>query len=139
MMQRLANNCKGLQGADQMKDYLFIDTTPSEEQCSQVGEEDYHAKARAEAKRMLAQIDKHYPLPNDATMGYTTVAIESHDFGAYFQIKIVFDDECEHSINWAFSIEGDELGALRYWDEEIKTDFTRAKTPQELVQRFANA
>jgi len=121
-----------------MKDYLFIDTTPTEEQCAQVSEEDYHAKARAEAKRMLSQIDKHYPLPNDATMGYTTIAIERHDFGAYFQIKIVFDDECEHSTNWAFSIEGDELGALRYWDEEIKTDYIRVKTPQELVQRFAN-
>jgi hypothetical protein len=100
-----------------MKDYLMIDTTPTEEQCAQVGEQDYHSKARAEAKRMLAQIDKHYPLPEGATMGYTTIATEHHDFGAYLQIKIVFDDECEHSINWAFSIEGDELGVLSNWDE----------------------
>ena len=120
-----------------MKDYLFIDTTPTEEKCSQVGEEDYHAKARAEAKRMLAQIDKYYPLPELANMGYTTIATEHHDFGSYFQIKIVFDDECELSTNWAFSIEADELGALRYWDDEIKTDYARAKTPQELMQRFS--
>jgi len=121
-----------------MRDYLFIDTTPTEEQCAQVGEQDYHSKARAEAKRMLAQIDKHYPLPEGATMGYTTIATEQHDFGAYFQVKIVFDDECELSTNWAYSIEGDEMGALRYWDDEIESTYTKAKTPRELVQRFAN-
>jgi len=121
-----------------MKDYLMIDCTPSEESCAQVGEQDYRSKARAEAKRMLAQIDKHYPLPESATMGYTTIATEHHDFGAYFQIKIVFDDECELSTNWAYSIEGDNLGALRYWDDEIKSTYTKAKTPRELVQRFAN-
>ena len=100
-----------------MKYYLFIDTTPSEETCTQVGDPDYHAKARAEGKRMLAQIDKHYPLPENATMGYTIIKSESHDFGSYYQIKIIFDDECELSTNWAFSIEGDTLGALRHWDE----------------------
>jgi hypothetical protein len=100
-----------------MKDYLYIDTTPSEETCTQVGDPDYYGKARAEARRMIAQIDKHYPLPENATMGYTTIATEHHDFGSYYQIKIIFDDECESSTNWAFAIEGDELGALRYWDE----------------------
>ena len=66
---------------------------------------------------MIAQIDKHYPLPETATMGYTTLKSESHEFGSYYQIKIIFDDECELSTNWAFSIEGDKLNVLEYWDE----------------------
>ena len=66
---------------------------------------------------MIGQIDKHYPLPESASMGYTIIKSESHDFGAYYQIKIIFDDECEASTNWAYSIEADTLRALEYWDE----------------------
>ena len=100
-----------------MKDYLYIDTTPTNEKCTQVNDPDYSAKARAEGRRMIKQIDKHYPLPESASMGYTRIKSESHDFGAYYQIQIIFDDECESSVNWAFSIEGDKLNALEYWDE----------------------
>jgi hypothetical protein len=100
-----------------MKDYLYIDTTPSNESCTQVGDPDYYGKARAEGKRMIVQIDKHYPLPEGASMGYTIIKSESHDFGSYYQIKIIFDDECELSTNWAYSIEADTLHALEYWDE----------------------
>ena len=100
-----------------MKDYLLIDTTPWEETCTQIGDPDYYGKARAEGRRMIAQIDKHYPLPENASMGYTTLKSESHEYGSYYQIKIIYDDECELSTNWAYSIEGDDLGALRCWDE----------------------
>ena len=120
-----------------MKDYLYIDTTPCNEKCTQIGDPDYYAKARAEGRRMIAQIDKHYPLPENAIMGYTILKSESHEFGSYYQIKIIFDDECELSTNWAFSIEGDSLGALEYWDEEIQTTYVKAKTPKELEQLFA--
>ena len=120
-----------------MKDYLYIDTTPSNEKCTQVNDPDYSAKARAEGRRMLAQIDKHYPLPENASMGYTRIKSESHDFGSYYQIQIIFDDECESSVNWAFSIEADSLGALEYWDEETKLDYCPPTSPEELNKRFA--
>ena len=51
------------------------------------------------------------------------------------QIQIIFDDECESSVNWAFSIEGDSLGVLEYWDEETKLDYCPPTSPEEL--RFA--
>jgi hypothetical protein len=100
-----------------MRDYLMIDCTPSEESCAQLGADNYSTQAKAEARRFIAQIEKHYPLPDKAELGYLTISPQSHDFGTYYQVKIVFDDECELSVNWAYSIEADELGALRVWDE----------------------
>jgi len=100
-----------------MRDFLYIGSTPHEEECAQVGQADYSIKAKAECKRFAEQIDRHYPLPDNASMGYLKIKANYHDFGTYYEVVAVFDDECELSTNWAFSIEADELGVLSNWDE----------------------
>jgi len=96
-----------------MRDYLEIDTVPTEEDCAQVGAADYHARARREARAYIGQILRHYPEP---MFGDITIKRNAHDFGEYLSIQIRFDDDDEQSCAWAFDIEADRLGVLREWD-----------------------
>ena len=100
-----------------MRDYLEIDTVPSEEDCAQVGAPDYYTQARREARAYIDQILRHYPAP---TWGDICIKRNAHDFGEYFSIKIIFDDTDEESCNWAYDIEADPLGVLQNWDAEAR-------------------
>lgn len=102
-----------------MRDYLEIDTVPTEEDCAQVGAPDYYERARREARAFIGQILRHYPEPR---YGDITIKRNQHDFGEYLSIKINFDDDDEESCNWAFAIEGDNLAALREWDEIARAE-----------------
>ena len=105
-----------------MRDYLEIDPVPTEEDCAQVGAPDYYERARREARAFIGQILRHYPEP---LYGNITIKRNSHDFGEYLSIKINFDDDDEESCNWAFAIEGDNLGVLRNWDETARAALLR--------------
>lgn len=102
-----------------MRDYLEIDTVPTDEDCAQVGAPDYDTRARREARAFINQILRHYPEP---LYGDITFKRNQHDFGEYLSIKINFDDDDEESCNWAFAIEGDNLGVLREWDKEARAE-----------------
>ena len=105
-----------------MRDYLEIDPVPTEEDCAQVGAPDYYERARHEARAFIGQILRHYPEP---LHGNVTIKRNQHDFGEYLSIKINFDDDDEESCNWAFAIEGDNLGVLRNWDETARAALLR--------------
>lgn len=94
-------------------DYLTIGSTPHDEPCTQLGDPDYTQKARAECKRFLEQIARHYPEPAG---GYLQVKSFSHDFGKYFEVVARFDDTDEEAVNWAYAIEADEKGVLANWE-----------------------
>ena len=101
-----------------MRDYLEIDTAPTDESCAQLGASDYYAQARREARAYIDQILRHYPAP---TWGDVCIKRNQHDFGEYLSVKIIFDDTDDESCNWAYDIEGDKLGVLRQWDIEART------------------
>ena len=44
---------------------LNIGSTPNEEECAQVGSADYYARAIKECRAYMAQIQKHYPEPEN--------------------------------------------------------------------------
>ncbi len=102
-----------------MRDYLELDTVPTEEDCAYVNQPDYHVRARREARAYINQILRHYPEP---MLGDITIKRNAHDFGEYLSIKINFDDDDEESCNWAYAIEADRLGVLREWDNEARAE-----------------
>jgi hypothetical protein len=93
--------------------YLNIGSAPYDEPCAQVGDPDYNQKARAECKRFIEQIGRHYPEPAN---GYLAIKGFSHDFGQYFEVVARFDEDDEAAANWAYAIESDELGVLARWE-----------------------
>jgi hypothetical protein len=94
--------------------YISIGSTPHDEPpCAQIGDPDYDQKARAECKRFLEQIGRHYPEPAG---GYLKIKGFSHDFGKYYEVVAVFNDCDEEATLWALSIEADEKGVLSEWE-----------------------
>lgn len=98
-----------------MRDYLMIGPVPSDEDCAQVGQDGYTKRALAECRRFMAQIERHYPIP-DHCDAYLTIKRESHDFGDYYEVACVYDMADETASNWAFDVENDSLGVLRTWE-----------------------
>ena len=97
-----------------MRTYITIGSCPSNEPCAQLGEEDNRQRARLECGRFAEQIRRHYPEPEH---GYLITKGFSHDFGTYFEVCAVFDDEDDISSNWAYEVEGDPLEVLTHWEK----------------------
>lgn len=97
-----------------MRDYLTLGPVPTDEPCAQVGADDYYQRARLECGRYAEQIRRHYPEPEH---GYLITKGFSHDFGTYYEVCAVFDDEDEVSTHWAFEVESDPLGVLTHWEK----------------------
>jgi len=104
-----------------MRETLNIGSTPHGEPCACVGEDNYSARARVECNAFREQIRKHYPEPDG---GYLAVKGFAHDFGTYYEVCAVFDDNDDDAMQWAFAIEGDELGVLELWDSEFSPAMT---------------
>jgi hypothetical protein len=97
-----------------MRTYLELGPTPAEESCAQVGDPDYSTKARAECQRFVDQILRHYPDTDHS--GYVTIKRFPHDFGTYYEVCAVYDEDDSASVDWAYDIEADKKGVLSRWD-----------------------
>lgn len=94
-----------------MRDYISIGSTPCNEDCAQVGDEGYSAKARAECARYIAALKAHYGNPPDGA-SYSIKAFP-HDFGSYYEVVINYDDSIEAHVDYAFNVEC----GLEYWPD----------------------
>lgn len=75
------------------KDRYEIGSAPNEESCAQVGSVGYRERALRECKAYKAQLERAYPgMPEGM---YLTVASHQHDFGTYYDVCVVYDDENE--------------------------------------------
>ena len=86
-----------------MKDYLTIGSSPVEEECAQVGSDNYSERAREECKRFIELIRK----VNGEEPPGARLSIKSfpHDFGNYYEVVCYFDDADEESMKYAFDLE----------------------------------
>lgn len=99
-----------------MRDFIHIGSSPCEEECVQVGSPDYATRAKKECARFIAQIQRHYPEPDN---GYLKIKANPHDFGTYYEVVAVYETDDEESTNWAFDIEGDAKNVLMVWDDHF--------------------
>ena len=85
--------------------YITIGPAPCDEDCVQVGADDYHERARPECKRFIALIRSTLgPEPMGARL-----AIKSfpHDFGTYEEVVCYYDENSEEATEYAFKCESD--------------------------------
>lgn len=108
-----------------MRDYLSIGSTPCDEECAQVGTENYAARAKEECRRFIGALR--------ATLGEepegASLAVKSfpHDFGTYYEVVCWYDDENEASADYAYKCESDGPSE---WPEGFRT-------PEEYQARLA--
>ena len=99
-----------------MKPYLTLAPVPVEEDCAQVGTDEYTARARAECQRFIALLRKKFgPEPDGARLAVKSFP---HDFGDYLEVICYFDDTLPESVEYALHCE-DNLPAT--WDDASRT------------------
>jgi len=91
-------------GANSMAtDYVSIGPAPCDEECAQVGDDDYINKARSECQRYIALIRKVVgPEPFGARL---VMQANHHDFGTYYEVICKYDEDNEEATQYAFRCE----------------------------------
>jgi len=87
-----------------MKDFLVLDSSPCDEDCVQVkSNENYIPAMRQECNRYKELLEKKFA----GHLNLVQFKIKSfpHDFGTYYEVVVVFDDENEKATNIAYDIE----------------------------------
>jgi len=86
-----------------MRDYLPLGSVPIEEDCVQVGDPEYYQKYRDECNRYRELLLKKFgPLPVGMAL---VIKGFPHDFGEYHEVCVMFDDEIEEQVEFAFGME----------------------------------
>ena len=100
-----------------MRDYINIGSAPVEEQCAQVGRDNYRAMARLECRAFKEQLERKFP---DGEFGIKSFP---HDFGTYFEVVAYFEDEVDRDAEALRAREAAfeaEANTPMYWDKEAK-------------------
>ncbi|WP_298435026.1 hypothetical protein [Ottowia sp.] len=110
---------------------ITIGPVPCEENAAQVGRSDYDKRSRLECQVFKRMLERLHPIPASCP---ATLVIHSfpHEFGAYREVCVRYDDTDQDATNYAFDLEGDtpaEWDAIaRYeliWFERLEA-LTRA-------------
>lgn len=98
-----------------MRDYIDIGSSPSGEDCAQVGEPDYERRARTECARFIELIRK--TLGEEPPGAHLAVKSNPHDFATYYEVVCYFQDDDPEATAYAFRCESD---APATWDAQPK-------------------
>lgn len=99
------------------RDFVYIGPSPAEEDCAQVGSDNYHELARKECSALIAQLRRQFGQEPDGAE--LRVKRESHDFGSYLEVVCYYDERSQAAIEYAYKCEGN-LPAT--WDEEARRE-----------------
>ena len=107
-----------------MLDYLNLGSTPSDEDCAQVGSPDYQNRANKELDAYKAQLERMFPgLETHKHMQFKKMWFP-HDFGSYGEIVITFDVDNELEAATAIEI---EWNTPTNWDQEAIEELNLTK------------
>lgn len=113
-----------------MKECLEIGSSPSDESCAQVGDENYSSQARKECSVWIEQLKREVGkvYPNFEDLISFKVKSNRHDFGTYYEVAVCYDTENEDSVRLAFMVESD---ASTRWDDQSRKELS---LPPQAVQ-----
>jgi hypothetical protein len=107
-----------------MLDYLNLGSTPSDEDCAQVGSPDYQNRANKELDAYKAQLERMFPgWETHKNLKFKKMWFP-HDFGSYGEIVITFDPDNELEAATAIEI---EWNTPTNWDEEAIKELNLTK------------
>jgi len=92
-----------------MRSYIEIGSSPSEEDCAQVGTENYRERAIIECKRFIELIRRH--LGQEPENAKLAIKSFEHDFGTYCEVVCYYSTDDEESLKYAFRCESNAPSA----------------------------
>lgn len=82
------------------EEILYLGPTPLEEECCQVGQSTSQEMYQ-ECCRYKEQLKRMFPIPEGVIAAFHVKKF-GHDFGEYYEVILLFDDENERSASFAY-------------------------------------
>lgn len=107
-----------------MYEYVYLGSTPGDEDCAQVGSDDYGQRSRAETLAYVRQLRRIVAaegrtIPEGASL---VIKREPHDFGQYTEVVVRYDLDEADAEEFAYWLEG-ILPAN--WDAEALAELSK--------------
>jgi len=100
-----------------MNDFIDVGSSPTHEDCAQVGTDDYHHRARRECRTYIGELRRIFgEEPEGARL---SVRSNPHDFGAYLSVVCHYDPNIQGAIEYAFRCESEGPDE---WDDEARRE-----------------
>lgn len=101
-----------------MRDFVYIAPTPVDEDCAQVGTDNYMERARKECNAFRNQLRRVFGAePEGAEIKIKRE--DGHDAGSYLEVVCWYNENYPESVDYAFKLEGE---TPERWDEEAKRE-----------------
>ena len=100
-----------------MRDTYEFETTPTNENCQQLGKNYDQALAKLEAKTLVKQLERQFPEQPEGV--YYRIRSNPHDFGSYYSVQLVYNDEDQNHCSFLNKL---EENFPELWDEKAKID-----------------
>jgi hypothetical protein len=100
-----------------MREVIDLDGTPYEEDCAQVGRDDYKERAMKELRAFTHQLTRLFGEAPEGVRVY--IKSNPHDFGTYHTLAISFDEDDEVGSEWAYNVDSNIPAE---WDAEALTE-----------------
>lgn len=101
-------------------EYIEIGATPYDEDCAQVGSENYRKDAMKEMDAYINQLNRAFTEAESWGIRFKQKWF-NHDFGSYGEVCIYWNNENEDADIHAYEI---ERNLPSNWDEEAKKELT---------------
>lgn len=95
-----------------MREYIEIGASPCNEDCIQVGDENYNVTARKECAAFIEAIRKK--LGKEPSGAELRIKSFPHDFGSYLEVVCYYDTNNAEAMKYAYNC---EARAPLSWDE----------------------
>lgn len=99
------------------KRYIELGSAPANEDCVQVGSEDYAERAAKECREYIGLIRRFCGVEPDGAV--LKIKAFPHDFGAYYEVVCWYDEDNEEAGNYAWRVEKE---APTTWDADGNED-----------------
>jgi len=96
-----------------MSEFMELGPVPCNEECAQVGSDDFYERARKEYSAYKHQLERMFPNCNFRIKSFP------HDFGTYYEVCVVYDENDEKATERALEVEGN---LPENWDDEAKKE-----------------
>jgi hypothetical protein len=107
-----------------MRDCIDLGPSPTEEDCAQVGSDDYFDRARRECRAYIHQLRRL--LGDEPEGAQLSVKSNPHDFGSYLSVVCYYEPAQPASLDYAFRCEGK---SPQEWDDQARQELAAVTPP----------
>ncbi len=104
-----------------MREWIDIGSSPPEEDCAQLGRDDYYPRARRECRAYIALLRR--TLGEEPPGASLAIKSNEHDFGTYLSVVVYYEPGNDAALDYAFKCESE--GPLT-WDEQAREELARS-------------